>query len=509
MAIPTGDRPLAPVFVALLFFLTSPRLQAEVTPDASRAFDQGRPVLLPGTSLYRGDLPHDIALGPVGPSLHSLMGEAALQVGWRGPGILPASPTAIPPAVLFEGIAHPWGGEPLRWLPSLPGTEFLEMPASAWWGVGTLGGALLLSAGPGGEGKGGDLAVWGGDGPWATASGLYRGKDHYAAAQTSLDPSGWARGAFVGGVDWLGPDDPRLRTTVLLARGRQGEGWEVVTTRLSLPMGPFQSLQVRPFFQWAGEGPASTSQLGWDGHYKFDMGGLAQAQVGAGSTHSRSEGVPGLSDQDEGFLQGGFQGDILGMLVGDLALRLDLLRASAPLGFLVGLQALQEDLTWRADLAKGDRAQGGPEVLEGSIGLHFQPDEHFDLSLKCFHEEGEIEALNGVRGVVAWKLDRPLAVLRSMEGAVHEKLSWDGGGRSHWDTAVRAALSFFGPDLLWLQGRGLSGGPLFMEGGFRLELVQGWWLDLHASGLGESSIPWPDPDSPQGPHFLGGLEGNF
>jgi hypothetical protein len=312
---------------------------------------------------------------------------------------------------------------------------------------------------------------------------------------------------MTGKVDWVGDEEFHLSSGFFAGGGKGEDHWVVLYTGTEVTLGPFQTLQVRPYFQSAKGGAERVQEAGLEGRYRFDLGGLAQAQIGGGLLHSTPTGVPGGQEGTRGRLEAGIQGDVLGMAMGDLALRFDRDGPYDAFGFLVGLQVVEEDLTWRGDLAKGGMPQGGGEVLEGGVGVRFQPDEHLDLTAKLFHENAFGKGMEGLRCGLQWRAERPfIGFPTRFELRVLEKVSRDGGGGLHWDTAAHLGFGILGPERFWVQGRSLSNGPLLLEAGSELKVHEGTRLFLVLSNLGNFPIPWPDGDSPIGTHLTGGFE---
>ncbi|MGH7739239.1 MAG: hypothetical protein ACREL1_03735, partial [bacterium] len=121
-------------------------LQAQVTTDVQRAFDQGQAIELPGATEYLGNLPQEIEWLTGQTPLYTTAGLLAQKVGWVGSGT--ASSLGInsgSPGILFEGIPYPFESAAiLNWLPVNQNLELLDFPASAWWGPATARGAVQI-----------------------------------------------------------------------------------------------------------------------------------------------------------------------------------------------------------------------------------------------------------------------------------------------------------------------------------------------------------------------------
>jgi hypothetical protein len=311
-------------------------------------------------------------------------------------------------------------------------------------------------------------------------------------------------------MDWIEREGFNLDSGFFATGGRDDDHWVVLFAGSQIDVAPFQSVQIRPYFQSAKDGGEQAQEAGLEGRYRFDLGGLAQAQVGGGLAHASMTGAMGREGKARGFLQAGFQGDVLGMAMGDLALRYDRSGSNDAFGFLAGFQVIEGDLVWRGDLAKGGATQGMNEVLEYGIGLRFQPDEHFDLTGRVLYETGPGGSWTGVRCGLQWKAERPFADFpRRLEFQIVDKVLRDGSGELHWDTVIQLGLGIFGSEKLWVGGRTLSDAPLLMQAGLDIIFLEGSRCFVILSNLGNIPFPWPEADSPIGSHWMAGLELGF
>ena len=111
-------------------------MEAQVTPDPWRPFNEGQVIDLPAMSIYLGDMNHTVDFLSDENDEHTMTGLLATEVGWTNP----ASSTQIglrsdSPGILFGGIAYPFNSATImNWIPACGNLVAFDFPASAWWG---------------------------------------------------------------------------------------------------------------------------------------------------------------------------------------------------------------------------------------------------------------------------------------------------------------------------------------------------------------------------------------
>ncbi len=496
-----------------LFLLTVRPAFPQVATDYSRPFDQGQAILLPGTTAYLGDLPHEIELDVDEPSYRTLAGWLAPRTGWAEPsGSIPAGARTLSPGVFFEGIAFPLSSRKLLdWMPAPAFLEIQDLPASAWWGPSASSGAIQLRAAPGRADVTGDFALWGGSGGRFGLSGYYQDSGILLNALSRYGAPGGERLSLLSKAQWIASDSVRFESGMLASDGVSDDYWNLAYVTFELSSKNFQTLQLRPFLQQAREDGETVTEGGAEARYLFNLAGLADAQVGGGFTASHQGSPGGSGDSRRGFVQAMLLGDALGIVNADLAIRLDLPGTGREqLSAILGLQATQGILTWSGDYEKGVSPVTGNDLHEAGLGVRCQPDEHFNASLKYLFEQGDGGRFDGARLRVEWKIARFLpVVLQGIGGNVEEQFRRDEAGMVHWDTGGKLEGTFLERGRLWVGGRAISERPLFLEAGAAWSFRKGSRIFVTVSNLDNLPLSWPDPDAPTGRTFQGGLEVGF
>ncbi len=503
-------------FIALFWGIV-PRAHAQVTLDAERPFGLGEVIILPGSSDYLGDVPHETEAITDPLPYHSLEGMIASQVGWLAP---PSAPNlglhAYAPGLLFDEIPYPFESSSiLDWLPA--GTSFtvLNFPSSAWWGPSAAAGAVQLKAPGLSQGVGGKFSAWGGDplavggygsfhSPSLAFCGDYR---HSTGGSKGVEDSFYAASK----IQWFQDDSAGLESGLLGAQRFLNDDWYLAYTNFRLSILDFQTLQLKPYYQTATLGGQRLQEAGGRLDYLFNMAGLAESHWGMGWSRDDLSTGGGAESFQRGYFQNTEFFDILGSVTVDMAFRWDFSSNSATLfSALIGAQYNEGAFSVMGDYAKGRPEFSIQDIRQWDAGLRYQIGEEWNLTGKYVGEEAGQGPLNGVK----WGLQ---ADHRSVWGAAFSELKFDleeealadGSGNIAYDTGGNISVKVLRWFHLWMKGRGFSNTPFYYEIGGDCPLDDGTRVYVSAANLSQGSTPWPEPLGPDGSVFWVGLESKF
>jgi hypothetical protein len=504
----------------LLFFIsaaiTLPAL-SQVEEDASRSFGQGEVVLLPGTSSYLGDLPHEVKIVSSDSPFHTLTGQLAAQTGWFHPTNSSAIGfSALPVGLLFEGLPCPLpSAKILEWVTAGQKTELLQFPAQAWWGPKAAAGAVQLKTRPFRDKAFHDFSLWAGTG------GIFGGENFLNASNFVLEGN-YRHGKAGGIIDsdnlevlskirWVKTDTTSVENGFLALQQVSGDYWYSFFGDIRLSSGNFQSFQLKPYFQTARSGNQEAREGGGQISYHLNMAGLAEGHLGAGFTQGDVESGSGSTETRAGFLQVFGLLDALGPLTADWAFRLDFSNMD-PDAFsaLVGLQSVQGDFVFFGNYGKGVLDTAGEDAQVFELGFRHEPHEQWSFGAKYLHQRISSDVFNGGRAQVQFANGGPvLGLFRKIKVRLEEQLLASAAGLPVYDTGGLVEFALFPRSRFWVRGRVLSNAPLYLEAGGEWSFTERMRIYLAAANFNNPALAWPDPDLSLGSVVWAGIQGSF
>jgi hypothetical protein len=465
----------------------------QITQDPDRPFGMGDVILLPGQSAYIGDLTHDAKIVFASASEHTLGGCIASQVGWFDSA----------PGLFFEGLAYPLAPiVPMRWMPASGPIEFLNFPASAWWGSTASTGAIQYRAFSVADESVRTLAGWGGTG------GIWGGQCRYQDDFISLNGN-FRHGEpavsdatdeflLLSRAQWLNNDLFTLESGFLGAQQVSNDYWYSFYSTFLFKGRNFQSFRLKPFYQSAKQSDQSARELGGMADYLFNLAGIGQVQLGAGLAYSFMDGTQGETQSDRQYLQSVGKLDALGNLMLDFAFRLDFSsHRDAGFSLLTGLKYPVGSFTLCCDFGKGVLATDSGDAIKGDFGIFFSPDEAWLAGIQYVRREMPGIRLNGGRLRLQAEMKGGFLFFRGILARLDEEALCPENGSFQYDTGGRVQWEVIRGGHLWIAGRVLSVRPLYCEFGGDYT-VNNLGIFASAANPGDSTVSWPDADTPLG-----------
>jgi hypothetical protein len=522
-----GSSPIArSSFSLLLFFLfvsngfeltTAPnKVWAQVEPDSSRPLGQGQVFLLPGTTDYIGDVPHEIEVGTEKFPVHTVAGWIAEQVGWFNP----TSPNQIglrtqEAGIFFNGIPYPFVSDRLlNWMPFTGTVELLDFPAAAWWGSAASSGAIQLESPPPEENNlkkiylwDGSGNLWGGGGafhdPFFDISGNYRGK-----LSSGLNPSDSF--SILSRANWFQSSGLNIETGLLGAQQMFSDNWYSVFTSIKFSSQNFQTIELKPYFQTARLADQIVQEGGSFFGYRFNLAGLAEGYLGSGINQSHYQSNNASTDKTSGFVQTTDLVDVLGSIEADLSFRVDFSSSSnTSFSTLIGLQLNQAPFFWLTDYAKGVLATIDENVQQLDIGIRFQTEETWNITLKYLNQQIADSSQNGGRIQFQLQEGRGFLILKKIKLEIAGEFLENTNGLAVFDSSGKIEFSVFKKNRFWILARRYDNPLIYAELGAEYSFANKLTLFVSVANMESSSVSWPDPDLAPGSIIWGGIAGEF
>ncbi len=502
------------VICGIVLFNKPELVFAQVTVDDSRPFSQGEVIDLPGTTDYRGDIPHEITIITNPFPYQSIAGISATQVGWMSVGsMFPTSSNATGIGILFDDIPYPFASTAiLNWMPPIGSFELLNLPVGAWWGPGSSVGAVQFQVPEWSEKPENFGSVWGGSGGILGGMGQYQNDNLSVSANYQHDVLTDSNSADVfstlSKINWIENDSFKLESGFLGTQGLSNDSWYSFFTSIKLEGSNFQSLQIKPFFQSAQLGGQNVQEIGGHILYQFDMGGLFESHLVAGWSRDYFDSLSSSEDLSQKFIQNTETFDALGFISGDLAFRWDFSSDTETIfSTLLGMQGSLGDWFLLGDYSKGTDSISLEDVQQVDFGVRFQPNDFWNLSCKYIHEQIGTTEFDG--GRVKLQLDhysRFLMVFNKTRLELTEQSLQEQWGALTNDIGGKLQFSLFQQDNFWFQGRGVSNQPFYSEVGVDYMLNNCFKIFVSVANLDNLQVSWPDPNSSEGRVFWLGIE---
>ncbi len=498
---------LAGVFVLFTYFVCWNIVYGQNEIDTFQPFHQGMPLLLPGSSTYLSDIPHDVNWLDDHEKYRSLLGTLLNYSDWSyGTNKNTQEPA---PGLLFEEIPYPLKSNSIfGWFPMLSNSEWMDMPAMAWWGRGfSTGGVQIL------DGRD-DKSIGG----WLGNNGNVGGAVNYCNETFSL--SGTYQHSInlneinedmagVAKVKWLETDSQQLLGAFLGSVDSVNNYWCVAKLNWSLNTGDFQTLKIIPYYQSAADIESNAQVLGGIVNYDINLAGLIDSQFGIGENRTLkiSNGI--TDDSNNGYLQNTEKIDALGMLNIDLAFRLDF-SSEMPTDFstIIGIKKTINNLDLIGGYYKSVSGYNFSDIQTVELGFNIHDLETWSSSLKYLHRDTDLGTFDGGVFQLVFNTSIPKELLiKSFELNVKQVELKNNQELWTFDTSFEIAVRIIEEMKLWFKYRNIdiSRQDFYGESGLEYEIGKTISLFVFQSDLGFQSLISRDWDQTTGMHWCVGF----
>ena len=412
------------------------------------------------------------------------------------------------PQVLFEGIPYPFlSSKNLIWLPAYQNFELLNFPSSAWWGPSAAMGAVQirlpeltstsrLEIG----GWGGLNSIWGGEAGFENSRLSLGGVFQHGASDSfnSIDAFN-----FILGSQLIADDSFELRTGFLATQWFGSDNWYSFFGSMKWKYADFQSLELKPFIQFADLNGVAVKEFGSDLNYHFIMGGFIESQLGGGMSQDdfSNESVTPPKNNNKEYIQNSDVIDALGDFKINTTFRLDFSNVMrSAFSTSIGSQYRLGDFSILGDYSKTVDPLTLSDVLQGDFGFRYQPVDFYYLTCKLETEMLEGIWWTGGRIKTQWfPEDKFFGLFRKVQLGIEGRILGESSGDQYFfDTVARLQFSIFEPLTFWFVGHELSNQYFYADGGMDCFIAEQTKFYISFENIGNYPNSWPDLTTPKG-----------
>ncbi len=505
--------------VLWIFVLGKPAGAQSLAPAESQDFAQSDTVFLPAGTDDLGSLPYRIQLAPSQDGFNSVAGLLSGQVGWGNDlGQGAAGLRALPPGLLFEGVAYPLANRNiLNWMPALGSMELLNFPAEAWWGPSAAAGAIQVREPELGDHPAGQMTLWGGTGPFGDFSGKYSDSnlavlgDYRHAPDSDFVNLTQQTFTLQAKAQLINDDEWDLHGGFLGAQNDTGDHWYSWVGDLRWSDQNFQSLRLRPYFQSAKAQNEQADEAGSRLDYDVNLAGAVEGNVALGLSRLYSNGGGPWGNQNQGYVQNTDLIDALGDFTLNLAFRLDFSSVqNSNFSSLMGVQYNLGIVTWLGDYAAGLDPLSGNSVQQEDLGAKINLETEDELDLLYVHQYNSQVVLNG--GTVKF-----LKGFERLDGPVLEEASLDLEaqvlrtifGQNLGDVSLGFTGRLFHSLRVRISARATQDAPWYGTASLAYPVEPRLVFFVTGQNLGNNPVSWPESDFQPGFNLMGGMTLGF
>jgi hypothetical protein len=495
-------------------------------PVEAQDFAQSDYVFLPATTDDLGALPYRIHLVQQADGLNSVQGLLSTQVGWTNDlGQGASGLGALPPGLLFEGIAYPLSNRDiLNWIPAMGTMELLNFPAQAWWGPRASAGAVQFREPDLSGSRTGQYTAWGGTHGFGDFFGEYSDPDFSLSENyrhtpfTDFSDHNQQTFGLQAKVQLLNDDEWNLHGGFLGFQNWTGDNWYSWVGDFQWSDQNFQSIRLRPYFQTARAQNEQADEFGGHLDYDVNVAGIVEGNLAAGLSGLTSTGSVPAGGQNEGYLQDTEMIDALGDFTVNLAFRLDFLKAqSSYFSSLMGLQYNVGIMTFLADYATGldpqsldPSAVGEISIQQEDLGAKIHLETKDELDLIYVHQFNGQAVLNG--GIAKF-----LKGFEILDGPVLEDAGLEADaqwlrsvfGQNFGDVGIGLNGLLFRSVKAVINVRTIASGPWYGTASLSYQVNPHFAVLVTGQNLGNNPVSWPESDFEPGFNLMAGITLGF